>query len=409
MSVESSGRPVRVLIHEDEPYYVTKNSLERKSAGFYEKIWQAIKAEMVRPAETDGAPSGERNYVFEETRVSDPRAALGTERYDIVVALNHPSSEGAVDLERAPEQKGGRGAEGKRSATGWKYSSPLFLRNYSVVYVMKGNVVSLFYKILFQKYIPVVLVFVLISVFLGLFLYRFTPRKNRRNAIWQTLSGMMGELGYLSEKLSDRHKKVSWWGYVVNLIVLMCCLYGFVYMQATINTTMIYAKDKIQTPSNLTQRTLDRNTRVLVHPQLLRGSPDAVLAGMGISLTPIRDQGANRAAETGVPSAAEHTRLALDAYKALANTEGSSPVDGVLVDTIAYNYVRGEKAYKDTKSTDHRIGQHAISLAVDPLQTGLLYDLNASIHRLHSRREIQSICKERDTASTPVLEKHCVL
>ena len=380
MGLVSSGRTVRVLIYEVDPYIVAPDSLGEKTDGFYERIWQTVKADLM--------PRGS-SYVFEETRVAASDHPNGTPNdgdYDVVVGLGHPAFDTA----------------------NWAHTSPLFVRNYSVVYLpSRMSIRLLFYTIFLRKYVPIVILFVLISVVLGLVLYYFTPRTNLRNAIWQTVAGMMGELGYLTEKLSDRHKRVRWWGYVANLLILMCCLYAYIYLQATVNTTMIYAKDATEGKAGA-GKALSPNMRLLVHPDLLRSSPPAVLANVDAHLVPLPFD-----AVPGSPlSTVKHTMHALDAYMAHMRTppaEGQSRADGVLVDTVAYNYVRHETDYKKTTDAAARLGHHAVSIAVNPLRTDLLYDINASIHRLHSRREIRRICEQHTSTYSALPREHCIL
>lgn len=399
-----SVQTIRVLLHDVEPYITSRNTMGKNLVGFYGEIWNAIKAEMGRSEgmRPENGPRSTTAYVFEETRV-EHLDARSVDEYDVVVGLNPPL------------------------VTRWARSSPLFIRTYTVVYRPKTQISKMFYHIFIQKYIPIMVLLVMVSVAMGLLLYRFTPRANRRNAIWQTVAGMMGEFGYLTEKLSDHHRRVTVWGYLVNLAILMICLYGYIYLQATINTTMIYAKDAVQIPSKL-KGTLGPSVNLLAHPGLVDSSPSTVVENIGVSLRSLRPiapttNDANREKSVGTTRTTTrtprtlmgHTKETLDAYVRDRDREhddkkqphsASRRVDGVLVDTVAYNHARLDPAYGTLKAVDRKIGHHAVSLAVHPRRTELLYDLNASIHRLHSLREIRNICDRHASLSS---RDHCVI
>ena len=217
-------RHLRVLLYTSKPY------IESDRSGFYYAIWQKIKDQM--NTMKHDMKDGERMTHYFFTEDFAPGYFLGYdeveravyEEYDVIVGMFDGALPNDVrDL-------------------GWNVSNPLFLHKSVVVEKNDFSFFKMFYNLFFKKYLPLLVIFISLSVLLGQLLFKYTKRMSRRNAVWQTLSAMMGEFGYLSEKLSDHHREISYIGYFVNMVVFIICLYCFLYIQATINTTMIYSK-----------------------------------------------------------------------------------------------------------------------------------------------------------------------
>lgn len=217
---ESNKNNINVLVLTSRPYIIKETENEY---GFYLKIWQKIKDIL------------SKKYTFNETFSAgyfpsqNELVNYQFEKYDIVIGLFNLKHDEIMN--------------------GWSITNPIFLHTSSVVIKNKFSFLKLFLNLFLKKYIPLFIIFVIISVILGLFLFKFTYRKSKKNAIWQTLTATMGQTGYLTEKLSDNYKKTTLLGYIVTSLILVICLYCFMYMQATISTTMLFSNTNLNEES----------------------------------------------------------------------------------------------------------------------------------------------------------------
>ena len=118
-------------------------------------------------------------------------------------------------------------------------TQPLFVRTFKIVQYSNNQSLTLFKNMFQKKFLPIIIFYVTISSVLGYLLYYFTPRKNAKNAIWQTLVSIFGEAGYLTEKLSDYPKQTTIMSYLVTFVILLFTTYAFIYLQAIMNATLV--------------------------------------------------------------------------------------------------------------------------------------------------------------------------
>lgn len=367
---------LRVLIIPIRPY-IYKSTADNgngtksdDSKGFYYHIWDAIKAKIneIRVSRGMGLVR------FEETIAKvgqDQDQSLNHENgaFDVVIGS------GLADT-RAPS-----------NSVGWLSTRDVFVRDYRLMYKRENRVYMLFYRLFLQKYLPIVVFLLIISLFLGQILYAYTPRVSRRNAVWQTLTAMMGEFGYLAEKMSDHHKHATLKGYFVATIILMICLYCFVYIQATINTTMFYSKNAFSTNVSFNEENKIYTVARLDSPT------DAHVDGMAYpSLRFIRDS----AADVQNADLVVQYRSILERY--LADDGLGVKLDGVLVDTmvvdVLYEEIKGRRTkLRELTSAPFAIGQKGVPILVHPSQIDAYHLANEAILRLHSNHEIERLCQ----------------
>lgn len=375
---DNEDSTIRVLVIPIRPYIyngTAGDGHETKSddsKGFYYHIWDAIKTKINEIRVSRGMSL----VRFEETiakvgQDQDQGQNLDAERgaFDIVIG------NGLVDT-HTPSK-----------SVGWLSTRDIFVRDYRLLYRRENRVYMLFYRLFLQKYLPIVGFLLIISLFLGQILYAYTPRVSRKNAVWQTLTAMMGEFGYLAEKMSDHHKKTTIKGYIVATIILMICLYCFVYIQATINTTMFYSKNAFSTNVSFNEENKIYTVARLDTPT------DAHVDGMAYpSLRFIRDSGGDiRNADLIV-----QYRSILERY--LADDGLGVKLDGVLVDTMVvdalYAEIKGRKSnLRELTSAPFAIGQKGIPILVHPSQMEVYHIANEAILRLHSNHEIERLCQ----------------
>ena len=125
------------------------------------------------------------------------------------------------------------------SNTNFTCTQPLFVRTFNIVKYSKNHSLTLFKNMFQKKFLPIIIFYVIISCVLGCILFYFSPRKNAKNAIWQTLVSIFGESGYLTEKLSDYPQQTTIISYIVTFLILLCTTYAFLYIQAIMNTTLV--------------------------------------------------------------------------------------------------------------------------------------------------------------------------
>lgn len=302
--------------------------------GFYYKIWSKLKEKL--------------DYEFEEETISDM-----SESKDADVIISISKSDTTED---------------------WLYTLPIFTRMFVLIYESKKmSVWELFYKLFLKRFIPIVAVFVIISMALGELLYRFTPRKSRKNAFWQSFSGVLGAYGYVAEKLSDHPKKVRVSSYIITGIVLICILYMFLYLQATINTTMLFSRDQMVKGSS----GLDATSYVLVD------APTTVISQKDAPFQLVFEDSNDGCSLTD----SLVTKLGkLKDYNAL------------LTDIVAANHVLLQPEYDKTMNAEQTtLGSYGVSIAVSKRHPNLFIEMNNALARM--RNEIADVCtKEIHTA-----------
>lgn len=323
--------------------------------GLYRQIWERLKERLqlrgYRVAEFvgDSPPESEPHACFYKNMSAGERG-----QYDVAVGLFHPAYEAWGD-------------------TGWVYSRPAFVRNYTVIYKQNDNTWRLFGKLFLLKFMPVAMLFVCLSFVLGIILYTFTPRTSRKNAVWQTYSAMMGEFGYLSEKVSDRSNRMTLAGYVITGAMLMVCLYCYLYMQSTINTTMIYSRNDYQTRLRFTEARSNKRLRV-------------------------------EAGHDVIDSARLHkVDRYFDMVEATGDREPKPNINGRLVDTVLSDTYKNTDWIFDVQNT---VGHHGVSLLINPKRADLVRDIDQCIQDMQANREITRLCDMQLNAKAYQINKN---
>lgn len=230
-----NNNTVRVAIVEGAPF-VIKYEKDGKPAykGSMYEIWKLIKEELER--------AGYNN--IEEHNIDDissreARELVTSGRYDIVV--NNLSVNNSV--------------------FGISFTRPLMLNKYAISYKAEGsNRFVSFFKILFKYFIPPLLLLLIISIILGLVLYKYSPRHSKFLSIWQTISGLLGESGYLSEYLSDNIKRTKFSSFLTVFTIMLVSFYFGLYLQASVTQGIIQTTE----PKELTREELN-GQKVLVY------------------------------------------------------------------------------------------------------------------------------------------------
>lgn len=226
---------VRVAIVEGAPFVIKyeKNGKDMYKGSMYE-VWVLIKEELKR----NGYNNIEEHHL-EDMSSKDARELLTTGKYDIVI--NNLSVNNSVP--------------------GINFTRPLMLNKYAISYKAEGaNRFVSFFKILFKYFIPPLLLLLVISIILGLVLYRYSPRHSKYLSIWQTISGLLGESGYLSEYLSDNIKKTKFSSFLTVFIIMLVSFYFGLYLQASVTQGIIQTTE----PKELTREELN-GQKVLVY------------------------------------------------------------------------------------------------------------------------------------------------
>ena len=299
---------MKVKIEYVEPYL--------SDDGFYYKIWNQIKERLKERL----------NYTFEEG---------AEENADVIIGISKIEDN-----------------------DNWLYTVPVFTRTFVILQESKKmSVWELFYKLFVKRFIPIILIFLVISVFLGELLYRYTPRKSRRNAFWQSFSGLLGAYGYVAEKLSDHPSKTRPISYVITSIILICILYLFLYLQATINTTMIFSRNQMIEGKNM----ISNKSYILT---------DA----------PVKQK--------DVPF-----QLVSDTSSLVEKLEKLKDYDGILVDALEANKLLQQPEYsKRFSAIQTTLGSYGVSIAVSKRHPKLFIEINDVL--LNMRNEIAKICSE---------------
>lgn len=345
---QNEKKNINVLVLTSRPYIIKETENEY---GFYLKIWQKIKNIL------------SKKYTFNETfsvgyfPSQNELVNYQFEKYDMVIGLFNLKHDEIMN--------------------GWSITNPIFLHTSSVVIKNKFSFLKLFLNLFIKKYIPLFIIFVIISVILGLFLFKFTHRKSKKNAIWQTLTATMGQTGYLTEKLSDNYKKTTLLGYIVTSLILVICLYCFMYMQATISTTMLFSNTNLNEESKqkIYKYKHFKNKRFLSNLKRSTSSVDSDLINMDFF---------NEGSDTKDFDIYKNTEKLLEHYK----DDKKNKHDGIVLDTLVYNdinYNTKESMYKIIGQID----QIGISMLV---RDEFLNDVNKVIYKLHQTNEISFIC-----------------
>lgn len=366
-------RHLRVLLYTSKPY------IESDRSGFYYAIWQKIKDQM--NTMKHDMKDGERMTHYFFTEDFAPGYFLGYdeveravyEEYDVIVGMFDGALPNDVrDL-------------------GWNVSNPLFLHKSVVVEKNDFSFFKMFYNLFFKKYLPLLIIFISLSVLLGQLLFKYTKRMSRRNAVWQTLSAMMGEFGYLSEKLSDHYREISYIGYFVNMVVFIICLYCFLYIQATINTTMIYSKQShLNNPNDdvWSDRTDKRkyitNQKHVVGRNVLSGSVD------------LRD-GARA-------SQYESTKALMRDYEKIGGDGNTREYDGMVLDAVMANDIQmdGEMYVASDVASQTGVG-------ILVRDAGVINEINRVVQMLHASDDIRTTCSRHIKGGFADTRNQCAL
>lgn len=398
LSQNSHATDIKVCIHMQYPYIYRNDSIKRIDSknnmkdndvvGFYYEMWKAIRDDIT--LHSNGKLRFKEDFIEEkdiEKYMRNQTHMFKTDmnHYDIVIGL-YNSHMFMNPNKNSHELNGNHLISTDSNSDAWSFSDPIFLRHYTIVTQRKNKMNELFTQMFLKKYLPIMLIFVVISFILGNVLYQFTPRKSRRNAIWQMLSGMMGEFGYLSEKLSDHYKKATWFSYVVNTFMLMICLYCFIYIQATINTTMIYSKNKIQNSSSFTDT-----------PHKMRvGFPHDMKIDVEKYIAPT-----TKFKLVEIPK--NYNDALRDYITSHKKDDGNNEekIDGVLVDILKFKHEMHTRpnSMDEIVMIDKTYGKHPISLAINNQMPSsslskykMLDEVNTAIRRLHQTEVLQRTC-----------------
>ena len=398
VSLVSNQKKIKVCIHLQYPYAYRKKThnltqIESdKIDGFYYEMWKVISNEI--QLNSKGKWNIEEYFIEEEALKEKSEISnhhLNVNDYDIVVGLYNSHNFPYIKNK-------------------WTFSDPIFIRDFTIITKRVNRMNELFIHMFLKKYVPIVLVFIVVSIILGNILYTFTPRKNRKNAIWHMFSGMMGEFGYLSEKLSDHYNKTTWFSYVVNIIMLMICLYCFIYIQATINTTMIYSKNKIQRSGTFINTPHKMNIGYISDMKLeiekfIEQTTNFKLKEIPMSYEDAVDEYLIKPRDNE-PKIPKKTVSDIKDGKQVDN------IDGILVDNIKYRHEKYIKPDKENAVVmiDTTFGKHPISLAIKNQgvlsSTETMVDtVNTAIRELHRRGGLQNTC---DYYMKENAKQHCI-
>lgn len=302
--------------------------------GFYYKIWSKLKEKL--------------DYEFKEETISDISESKDA---DVLISISK--------LEQTDE---------------WLYTLPIFTRTFVLIYESKRMTVwELFYKLFLKRFIPIVTVFIVVSIVLGELLYRFSPRKSRKNAFWQSFSGVLGAYGYVAEKLSDHPNKVQLSSYIITAFVLICILYMFLYLQATINTTMLFSRDQMVKGTS----SLDATSYVLVD------APNTVISQKEAPFELVFEDTNNGCSLTD---------------SLVAKLGRLKEYNALLTDIVAANHVLLQPEYgKRLNAEQTTLGSYGVSIAVSKKHPNLFIEMNNALAQM--RNEITDVCtKEIHTA-----------
>ena len=101
-------------------------------------------------------------------------------------------------------------------------------------------------------------ILLLVSIIMGIIVNIYSPRQSRLVAIWQTIASLLGEAGYMSERLTDKYKTNSSMGYISVFIVMIIAFYFGIYLQATVTNALHYMQTSMAsfTPDELNGKSM---------------------------------------------------------------------------------------------------------------------------------------------------------
>lgn len=363
---------LKVLLYTSEPY------IDSERGGFYYAIWTKIKETLNTMKHLTPGKVGMTHYYFTEKFVpgyfleySELDSSVYDD-YDVIIGM----FDGVLPFEVHNK--------------GWRMSNPLFVHSSVVVRLDNFNFIGMFYNLFFKKYVPLLSIFIVMSIILGQVLFKYTRRMSRKNAVWQTLSAMMGEFGYLSEKLSDHYKTISYFGYFVNMVIFIICLYCFLYIQATINTTMIYSNKSSMYRANNSIVAGDKPQRYMTNQK------HVARKNLLSSRVDLRDD--------EQLSQYESTKAIIEDYK--SNTREFHEYSGLILDGVMLEHITA-----NTSDDSYFVGDAASRVGVGFLvrDAGLLTEVNYAIHRLHASDDIRNICNREMKHYSPSAKNQCAM
>lgn len=364
---------LKVLLYTSEPY------IDSERGGFYYAIWTKIKNTLNTMKHSTRGKVGMTHYYFTEKFA--PGYFLKYDELDRSVYDDYDVIIGMFDgvLPHDVHNKG------------WRISSPLFVHKSVVVTLNDFNFFRMFYNLFFKKYVPLLSIFIVLSIILGQVLFKYTKRMSRKNAVWQTLSAMMGEFGYLSEKLSDHYKTISYFGYFVNMVIFIICLYCFLYIQATINTTMIYSNNNWMYRPNNNMVGNNKPQKYLTNQKHVAGRN---LLSHRVDLK--NDEQLSQY---------ESTKAILQNYKK-GNLDEFRDYSGLILDGAMLEHITAS-----TSNNSYIVGETASGVGVGFLvrDAGVLMDINYAIHRLHASDKIRNICVREMKEYSSSVQEQCVM
>lgn len=370
---QQSNRHLKVLLYTSKPY------IESDRSGFYYAIWQKIKEQLNTMNHDIIDEGGMTHYFFTEDFAPgyflgyDEVERAAYDEYDVIIGMfDGTLSRDARDL-------------------GWNVSNPLFIHNSVVVQPNDFSFFRMFYNLFFKKYLPLLIIFISLSVLLGQLLFKYTRRMSRRNAVWQTLSAMMGEFGYLSEKLSDHHREISYLGYFVNMVVFIICLYCFLYIQATINTTMIYSKKShLNNPNSNVQ--LDGADKMKYITNQKHVAARNVLSGS----VELRDGERE--------SQYESTKALMRDYNKMGGAGGARKYDGMVLDAVMVNDIQTDDEIYEASEVASQTG-----VGILVRDAGVLTEINRVVQMLHASDDIRNTCNRHIKGNFARVRNQCVV
>ena len=138
------------------------------------------------------------------------------------------------------------------------FTRPVFLNKIAYGYLPSQNKLGDFFLIFIKYFVPPMVILLLVSIIMGIIVNIYSPRQSRLVAIWQTIASLLGEAGYMSERLTDKYKTNSSMGYISVFIVMIIAFYFGIYLQATVTNALHYMQTSMAsfTPDELNGKSM---------------------------------------------------------------------------------------------------------------------------------------------------------